>query len=102
MPLQKKVLEAYQAATGNKNPMHYEYMNFITDLVDRDKKENQTFFNYLRQAGYNAIVDENDAGAYTKKPLILLDAANDIANLKTSKVNKINSILNVIMYNERR
>lgn len=98
----KKVLEAYQAATGNKNPMHYEYMNFITDLVDRDKKENQTFFNYLRQAGYNAIVDENDAGAYTKKPLILLDAANDIANLKTSKVNKINSILNVIMYNERR
>lgn len=98
----KKVLEAYEAATGNKTPRHYEYMNFMIDLVDRNKKENQAFFSYLRQAGYNAIIDENDSSCYTKKPLILLDAANDIAKIKTNKVNKINSILNVIMYNERR
>ena len=71
-------------------------------MLDRDKKENQTFFSILREAGYNAIVDENDSTAYTKKPLILLNAADDISGVKTTKVGAINSILNVIMYNERR
>ena len=98
----RKVLEAYEAATGNKQPKHYEYMNFMTNLVDRDNKQNQTFFDYLRKAGYNALVDENDSTAYTKKPLILLDAANDIAGVKTDKVGWFNSIISVLMYSDKR
>ena len=98
----RKVLEAYEAATGNKQPKHYEYMNFMTNLVDRDNAENQKFFDYLRKAGYNALVDENDSTAYTKKPLILLDAAKDIAGVKTDKVGWLNSIISVLMYSDKR
>ena len=98
----RKVLEAYEAATGNKQPKHYEYMNFMTNLVDRDNVENQKFFEYLRKAGYNALVDENDSTAYTKKPLILLDAAKDIAGVKTDKVGRLNSIISVLMYSDKR
>ena len=98
----RKVLEAYEAATGNKNPRHYDYMDFITNLVDRDNKQNQTFFDYLRNAGYNALVDENDSTAYTKKPLILLDAARDVAGVKTDKVGWFNSIISVLMYSDKR
>ena len=97
----RKVLEAFEEATGIKNPKQYEYMNFMTELVDRDNEQNKKFFSILKEAGYNAIVDENDAKCYTKEPIILLDAAKDIANIKTSKVNKINSIISVLMYDER-
>ena len=98
----RKVFEAFEAATGIKNAKHYEYMNFMTDLVDRNKPENKKFFSILKEAGYNAIVDENDAGCYTKDPLILLDAGNVISNIKTNKVNKFNSFISVLMYDERR
>ena len=98
----RKVLEAYEAATGNKQPKHYDYMDFMTNLVDRNNPENQKFFDYLRNAGYNALVDENDSTAYTKKPLILLDAAKDIAGVKTDKVGLFNSIISVLMYSDKR
>ena len=98
----RKVLEAYEAATGNKQPKHYDYMDFMTNLVDRNNEQNQKFFEYLRKAGYNALVDENDSTAYTKKPLILLDAANDIAGVKTDKVGWLNSIISVLMYSDKR
>ena len=97
----RKVFEAFEEATGIKNPKQYEYMNFMTKLVDRDNEQNKKFFSILKEAGYNAIVDENDAKCYTKEPIILLDAANDIANIKTNKVNKINSFISVLMYDER-
>ena len=98
----RKVLEAYEAATGNKQPKHYDYMDFMTNLVDRNNEQNQKFFDYLRKAGYNALVDENDSTAYTKKPLILLDAAKDIAGVKTDKVGRFNSIISVLMYSDKR
>ena len=98
----KKVFEAFEEATGIKNAKHYEYMDFMTELVDRNKPENKKFFSILKEAGYNAIVDENDAKCYTKEPIILIDAANDIANIKTNKVNKFNSFISVLMYDERR
>lgn len=98
----RKVFEAFEEASGIKNAKHYQYMNFMTDLVDRDKPENKKFFSILKEAGYNAIVDENDAGCYTKDPLILLDAGNVISNIKTNKVNKFNSFISVLMYDERR
>ena len=98
----RKVLEAYEAATGNKQPKHYDYMDFMTNLVDRNNEQNQKFFDYLRKAGYNALVDENDSTAYTKKPLILLDAAKDIAGVKTDKVGWFNSIISVLMYSDKR
>ena len=98
----RKVLEAYEAVTGNKQPEQYKFMNFMINLVDRDNTENQKFFDYLRKAGYNALVDENDANVYTRKPLILLDADKDIAGVKTDKVGRLNSIISVLMYNDKK
>lgn len=95
----KKVLEAYEHATGNKNPRHYEYMNFMTDLVDRNKPENKKFFDFLKKAGYNAIVDENDGnGTYTKSPLILINPSADVENVTSKTITKFDEIWNILTY----
>ena len=95
----KKVLEAYEHATGNKSPRHYEYMNFMTDLVDRNKPENKKFFDFLKKAGYNAIVDENDGnGTYTKSPLILINPSADVDKVTSKTITKFDEIWNILTY----
>ena len=98
----KKVLEAYEHATGNKGPRHYEYMNFMTDLVDREKPENKKFFDFLKKAGYNAIVDENDGGGtYTKSPLILINPSADVENVTSKTISKFDQIWNILTYSDK-
>lgn len=98
----KKVLEAYEHATGNKSPKHYQYMNFMTDLVDREKPENKKFFDFLKKAGYNAIVDENDGGGtYTKSPLILINPAADVENVMSKTITKLDQIWNILTYSDK-
>lgn len=98
----KKVLEAYEHATGNKSPKHYQYMNFMTDLVDREKPENKKFFDFLKKAGYNAIVDENDGGGtYTKSPLILINPAADVENVTSKTITKLDQIWNILTYSDK-
>ena len=94
----KKVVEVYKNVTGDTECKQYRYQNFITGLVDRDKVENKKFISKLVDMGYNAIVDENDAGVYTKSPLILLDPANDVLGVSTTKLKKIHKVLNILMY----
>lgn len=98
----KKVLEAYEHATGNKSPEHYQYMNFMIDLVDREKPENKKFFDFLKKAGYNAIVDENDGGGtYTKSPLILINPAADVENVTSKTITKFDQIWNILTYSDK-
>lgn len=98
----KKVLEAYEHATGNKSPKHYQYMNFMIDLVDREKPENKKFFDFLKKAGYNAIVDENDGGGtYTKSPLILINPAADVENVTSKTITKLDQIWNILTYSDK-
>lgn len=98
----KKVLEAYEHATGDKSPKHYRYMNFMTDLVDREKPENKKFFDFLKKAGYNAIVDENDGGGtYTKSPLILINPAADVENVTSKTITKLDQIWNILTYSDK-
>ena len=94
----RKVFEAYQYSTGEKEPKQYKYQNFITGLVDRDKEENKAFISKLIEMGYNAIVDDNDAGNYTTSPLILLNPSMDLKNVDTTEIKKIHKILNILMY----
>lgn len=94
----KKVVEAYAEVTGKSSVKSYEFRNFIEGLVDRDKDDNKKFINKLIEMGYNAIIDDNDAGAYTTSPLILLNPASDIANIDTKEIKKIHKILNILMY----
>ena len=94
----KEVAEVYAKMTGKSSVKQYEFRNFIEGLVDRDKDENKKFINKLIEMGYNAIIDDNDAGAYTSSPLILLNPASDIANIDTKEIKKIHKILNILMY----
>ena len=94
----RKMVEAYMTVTGDTECKQYRYQNFITGLVDRDKPENKKFIGKLVEMGYNAIVDENDAGSYTKSPLILLDPSKDVSGIKTTEIKKIHKILNVLRY----
>lgn len=94
----RKMVEAYMAVTGDTECKQYRYQNFITGLVDRDKPENKKFISKLVEMGYNAIIDENDAGSYTKSPLILLDPSKDVSGIKTTEIKKIHKILNVLKY----
>lgn len=93
----KKVAELYKKVMGVDEIEQYKYQNFMTGLSDRNNEKNKTFFSELKKMGYNAIIDENDAGHYTKSPLILLDPKNDILKSKSHKIRKWESILNIIM-----
>ena len=45
----------------------------------------------------NAIIDENDAGHYTKSPLILLNPGSDVSSSSVKVIKKLGRILNVIL-----
>lgn len=94
---QRKVAEVYKKVTGCSEIEHHKYMNFMTGLSDRNNKVNKSFFKELIDMGYNAIVDDNDAGHYTKTPLILLDAGKHISNSKVSKIGVLEQIINVLL-----
>ena len=93
----KKVAEAYKKATGNTEIEQHKYIKFMTGLSDRNDETNNKFLNELRKMGYNAIIDENDAGHYTKSPLILLNPGSDVASSSVKTIKKIGRILNVIL-----
>jgi hypothetical protein len=50
------------------------YRDFVHNQGSQNMPLNSPYFNNLRAKGYNALLDENDAGLLTKAPLILLDA----------------------------
>lgn len=94
----RKVVETYAKIAGKSSVKDYEFRNFMEGLVDRDKPENKKFINKLIDMGYNAIIDDNDAGSYTTSPLILLNPASDVRNIDIKEIKKIHKILNILMY----
>ena len=48
-----------------------------------------SYLNILSEKGYKAVVDWNDADGFAKKPLILLDAKNDVKIVKQYVLNQI-------------
>lgn len=91
-----KTIETFKKIAGLDSVEDYQYKNFITGLVDRDKPENKKFIEELIKSGYNAIFDENDMG-WAKKPLILLNPKDDVLKVKSHQISKMESILNVIL-----
>lgn len=57
----QKYYEGFQRIMGNKLS------------ISRD-----AYFNKIREMGYNALVDDNDAGLFGKDPIIFLDSQNDL------------------------
>lgn len=94
----RKVVETYAEVAGKNSVKDYEFRNFMEGLVDRDKDDNKKFINKLIEMGYNAIIDDNDAGSYTSSPLILLNPASDVHNITSKEIKKIHKIINVLRY----
>lgn len=72
------VLKSYPAAELRGNdPKDYAlkvYNTFAAKLIDRDAQICKDYMAEVVKRGYNAIVDDNDAGRLAKAPMILLDA----------------------------
>lgn len=93
----KKVAEVYLKTTGRKKIDHGEYYTFMEKLSDYNKPEVKKFFNEIEKMGYNAIVDENDAGNFTRSPLILINPEKNIESSKKHKLRSVEKFINVLL-----
>ena len=96
-PSKKLMAEIYMKVTGNNEVDSGRYQRFMENLNDNDNPDTKKFFQYVKNLGYNAILDENDAGNFTKSPLILLNPKDDIETSNSHKIRKLESIMNVIL-----
>lgn len=96
IPSKKFVAETYMRAIGENQIDEGHYTRFMQNLNNSQSPETKKFFEMIKASGYNAIVDENDAGKYAKMPLILLNPKNDIITSKVKMVGKMASIINVL------
>ena len=69
------------------------YSDFNAKAGDANSPINSAYFNKIAEKGYNFVVDDNDLGFISKKPMILLDAkgtvkVKDISPLTAEQINK--------------
>ena len=72
------------------------YVNFMTNGIRENTNDSKNFINRLMKLGYNAIIDENDAGGrgIARQPLILLNP--DISAIKTHKMSTMEKVLAMV------
>ena len=54
------------------------YKRFNKYAGNQEAKFNDTYFNAIKKKGYDAILDDNDAGVWSKEPTILLSPAGTV------------------------
>lgn len=57
------------------------YNEVATNLADPHYATSAPYKKYLRKLGYNALVDDNDAGRLSRNPLILLDPSKTVKSV---------------------
>lgn len=62
------------------------YQKFNKYAGDQSNKFNDTYFNEIKSRGYRALIDDNDAGIWSKEPTILLTPKGDV---KITKVKQL-------------
>lgn len=71
---------------------HAEYKNFMTYGIRENTDRQKEFVNRLNKAGYNAVIDENDAGSgFSNQPLILLNP-----NVTVSRTHRMSYVEKVL------
>ncbi len=80
----KERTQIYKNAMKDQESFDKAFEQYMADLVG-DTKLNDSYFNQLKNKGYNAMYDYNGRDV-AKAPLIVLDRAND---LKTTKISEI-------------
>ena len=96
IPSKRVMAELYMKTTGAKEIDEGRYLSFMTNLNNRDNPEVNKFFELAKSKGYHAIIDENDAGNFTKAPLILFDLQNTIDTSKVKKITKLGRFMNIL------
>lgn len=97
IPSKRTMAEIYMQVTKSNDVDDGHYKRFMTNLNNDKNPEVKDFYKKLRELGYNAVIDENDAGYLSKSPLILLNPKNDISSSKSHKVTKLENILSTIL-----
>lgn len=113
MPSQKvrvdTFIETIQTPTGRKWMKDNGYKDEITELNakeqglkaykkfnkyagDQSSAMNTAYFNNVKKKGYDALIDDNDAGIWSKKPVILLNGQSNakITNVRQLSADEIN------------
>ncbi|AVO25256.1 hypothetical protein PBI_GRAVY_15 [Gordonia phage Gravy] len=113
MPSQKVRVETFietiQTPTGRQWMKDNGYKDEITELNakeqglkaykkfnkyagDQDSALNKAYFDNVKKKGYDALIDDNDAGIWSKKPVILLNAQSNakITNVRQLSADEIN------------
>lgn len=73
---------------------HAEYKNFMMfGIRDPESKRQQEFIRRLDEAGYNAVIDENDVGM-TKQPLLLIHP--DVTTTKVHRMSNIEKVMTTV------
>lgn len=93
----KAMADIYMKVTGLDKIDAGYYQRFMSDLANNENSEVQGFFKALRESGYNAIIDENDAQHYSKLPIILLDPKNDVITKGSHRISSLEKIMSVIL-----
>lgn len=96
IPSKRAMADLYMKTTGYKEVDEGRYLQFMAGLNNRNNPEVKKFFDLAKSKGYNAIVDENDAGNFTKLPLILFDLQNTIVTEKVKKITKFGQFMNIL------
>lgn len=65
-----------------------QYNTVVTELANRDSIVSKKYLDKVKSLGYNALVDDNDAGRLAKTPMMLLDVANTIKVKATSELTR--------------
>lgn len=75
------------------------YDQFNKFAGNKDVKFNSTYFNAVKSKGYDALLDDNDAGIWSKQPTILLNAKGSvkITNVRQLSADEINDAQRRVM-----
>jgi hypothetical protein len=96
IPSKRAMADLYMETTGYKEVDEGRYLQFMANLNNRKNPEVSKFFELAKQRGYHAVIDENDAGNFTKAPLILFDLQNTIDADKIKKITKFGRFMNIL------
>ncbi len=72
------------------------YTVFQSLLGDEYSRSRKIYLNKIVEMGYNAMIDDNDANRYSKMPVILLNASNDLVINGGRKVNGLDKFLSMM------
>lgn len=95
---ERAMAKAYMKANNVSKLDSGRYQQFMSDtLTDKNNPTVQKFFKEIKNMGYDAVIDLNDAGRYTKSPIIIFEPASKIAVNDVHKLKSIEKFINTLL-----